>query len=171
MEPTTMRLTLGIDPGQTGAIAILADGRCDGFIDMPTIPRRAGGFEVSGAQLAASLRGVLQKHRGAYVMAVLEQVNAMPKQGGSSGFRFGQSDGVVRGVLGALGIGFIEVPPQMWKRNLRLTGLDKDAARAEAIKRFPAAAELMKRKKDVGRADALLMALYAELTEKVARVA
>jgi len=167
----THRLVLGIDPGQTGAVAALADGAIACFIDMPTMPRKAGGHEVSGAQLAAKLRGVLQAHSGAYVLAVLEQVHAMPKQGGTSGFRFGQSDGIVRGVLGALGIGWIEVPPQMWKRHLRLTGCDKDAARTLAIQRFPEHADKLARKKDVGRSDALLMAVWAEATEQVARAA
>lgn len=167
----TFRLTLGIDPGQTGAVAALADGKLDCFVDMPTSPRKAGGHQVSGAGLAAHLRKIVAAHPGAYVIAVLEQVNAMPNQGSSSGFRFGQSDGVVRGVLGALGIGFIEVPPQMWKRHLRLTGCDKDAARTLAIQRFPAAAGSLARKKDVGRADALLIALWAETTEQVARAA
>jgi crossover junction endodeoxyribonuclease RuvC len=167
----TNRLVLGVDPGQTGAIAVLADGDVEGFIDMPTLPRRAGGFQVNAAELAASLRGVLQRFSGAYVLAVLEQVSAMPKQGGASGFRFGQSDGMVRGVLGALRIPIIEVPPQMWKRHLRLTGCNKDAARTLAVQRFPAAAPSLTRKKDIGRADALLIALWAELTEQVSRAA
>lgn len=167
----THRLTLGIDPGQSGAIALLADGACAGFIDMPLVSRRAGGNEISGSLLAGTLRGVLQAHAGAYVLAVLEQVNAMPKQGVTSSFRFGQADGIVRGVLGALNIAWIEVPPQLWKRHLRLTGCDKDAARTLAIQRFPEHGALLARKKDVGRADALLMAVWAETTEQVSRAA
>lgn len=164
----TFRLTLGVDPGQTGAIAALADGVPAGFIDMPTIPRKAGGFQVNGSLLADRIRELLRQHQGASVLAVLEQVNAMPKQGGTSVFRFGQSDGIARGVLGALGIGYIEVPPQTWKRHLRLTGCDKDAARQQVIQRFPALSGQLARKKDIGRADALLVALWAELTEQVA---
>jgi hypothetical protein len=167
----TMRLTLGVDPGQTGAIAMLADGAWTGFIDMPISTRKAGGHEINGAQLAASLRGVLQQHAGAYVMGVLEAVSAMPKQGVTSSFRFGESFGVVKGVLSALGIGYILVPAQMWKKHLRLTGCEKDAARTLVIQRFPECAENMKRKKDVGRADALLLAHYAEITEQVAKAA
>lgn len=163
----TLRLTIGIDPGQTGCIAAIADGQPAGFIDMPTVPRRAGGLQVDAATLAASLRGLMHAHSGAYIQAVIEQVNAMPKQGGSSIFRFGQSDGIVRGVLGALNIGYIEVPPQVWKRYLRLTGSDKDAARTHVIQRYPHLAAQLARKKDVGRADALLIALWAELAEQV----
>lgn len=165
----TLRLTLGCDPGQTGAIAILADGAVDGFVDMPTTARRAGGQQVNGTALADALREVLHRHAGAYVLAVVEQVNAMPNQGASSGFRFGQADGILRGVLGALRIGLVEVPPQMWKRHLRLTGCDKDAARTLAIQRFPSASSRLTRKKDIGRADALLIALWAETTEQVTR--
>lgn len=164
----TLRLTLGCDPGQTGAVAVLADGVVDRFIDMPTSPRRAGGMQVNGAALADELRETLRQHPGAHVLAVVEQVGAMPKQGSVSGFRFGQSDGVLRGVLGALRIGLIEVPPQMWKRHLRLTGQNKDAARTFAIQRFPEASPRLARKKDIGRADALLIALWAETTEQVA---
>lgn len=163
----TNRLTLGVDPGATGAIAVLADGEVAGFIDMPTMARRAGGREINAGALAASLRGVLQTHRGAYVCAILEAVSAMPRQGVSSVFRFGESFGVVKGVLASLGIGYVLVPPQMWKRHLRLTGCDKDAARALVIQRFPAAAPGMTRKKDVGRADALCLALFGEITEQV----
>lgn len=165
----TNRLTLGVDPGQTGAIAALADGVPAGFIDMPTFARKAGGQQVDAASLAAKLRDVLMQHPGAYVVAILEQVNAMPDQGSASGFRFGQSDGIVRGVLGALGIGFVEVPPATWKRHLKLTGCEKDAARAQAIQRYPDAANDLGRKKDIGRADALLIALWGELTEQVAQ--
>lgn len=167
----TLRLTLGVDPGQTGAIAAIADGVPVGFIDMPTVERKAGGQQVDAEKLGADLRALIAKHHGAYVYGVIEQVNALPKQGSASGFRFGQSDGIARGVLGALGIRLISVPPQTWKRYLRLTGLDKDAARLHVIQRYPALADQLKRKKDVGRADALLVALWAELTEQVARKA
>lgn len=167
----TLRLILGVDPGQTGAIALLADGRSEGFIDMPVNARRAGGSEVNAAELSARLRATLRQHPGAYVMAVLEAVSSMPRQGVTSSFRFGESFGIVKGVLAALGIGYILVPPQMWKKHLRLTGCDKDAARTLVIQRFPECAENMKRKKDVGRADALLLAHYAELTEQVAKAA
>jgi len=161
----TFRVTLGVDPGQTGAVAILADGRSEGFIDMPIMTRKAGGHEVNAAELAARLRGVLQQHPGAYFIAIVEAVSAMPKQGSSSGFRFGESFGYVKGVLATLGIPYRLVPPQMWKKHLRLTGCDKDAARTMVIQRFPEVAESVKRKKDVGRADSLLIALWGEMKE------
>lgn len=167
----TMRLVLGVDPGQTGAIAALADGEFAGFADMPTMPRKAGGHQINATQLAAELRGLRMAHPGAFCIAVIEQVHALPKQGSASGFRFGQSDGIARGVLGALGIALVEVAPQTWKRSLGLIGAEKDMARTLAIQRFPAASAHLQRKKDVGRADALLIALWAEQAEKVGRAA
>ena len=167
----TLRLIIGCDPGQSGCLAMLADGEPAGFIDMPTMPRKAGGFEVNGAALAAKLRGELMNHRGAFVLAVVEQVSSMPKQGLASTFRFGQSDGILRGVLATLGIGFVEVHPVKWKGHFGLKGQEKDAARALAIRRFPSVAEQLARKKDCGRADALLIALWAANTEQHASAA
>lgn len=167
----TLRITLGIDPGQTGAIALLADGDFGGFIDMPVVPRPAGGNHIDAVTLAASLRGVFSSHPGAHVFAVLEEVSAMPKQGVSSTFRFGESYGVIRGVLGALGIPFMQVRPDRWKRYLQLAGKEKDVARTVAIQRFPTAAAQLTRKKDIGRADALLIAAWAHITEQVSRAA
>lgn len=167
----THRLTIGIDPGQSGALAFFADGEFDRFVDMPITPRRAGGMQINAASLADAVREVMRAHPGAYAVAVLEQVGAMPKQGVASTFRFGQSDGVVRGVLGALRIGFVEVPPQTWKRHHGLLGCDKDMARTKAIQRFPAAASALARKRDIGRADAILIALWAQMTEQVSAAA
>lgn len=167
----TFRVTLGADPGQTGAIAVLADGVCAGFIDMPIMARKAGGHEINAAELANKLREVVRAHSGAYFIAIVEAVSAMPKQGVSSVFRFGESFGALKGVLAALNIPYRLVPPQMWKRHLRLTGCDKDAARTMVIQIFPEVAESMKRKRDVGRADALLLALWGETTEQIAKAA
>ena len=70
----THRLTLGIDPGQTGAIAALADGKYAGYIDMPTIERKAGGLQIDGKKLAEQVRWLLSHHSGAYVYGVIELV-------------------------------------------------------------------------------------------------
>jgi hypothetical protein len=157
----TLRLHIGIDPGQSGAIAALADGAFVGCWDMPTLTRKAGGELVNANALAAELRGLLPLHSGAAVQVALEQVGAMPGQGVSSMFRFGQADGIVRGVVGALGLALVEVAPVTWKRRFCLTGQDKDAARTLAVQRFPEAAAQLTRKRDVGRADALLIAEWA----------
>lgn len=170
----TNRLVFGIDPGQTGAIAVLADGTPAGFVDMPTMPRKSSGFMIDGARLAAMVRGIIQQHAGAYMLAVFEQVQFMPssvkgaQQSGSAAFKFGQGDGIVRGVFATLGIGSIDVQPVAWKRRLGLIGTEKDVARTLAIQRYPAVAGDLGRKKDIGRADALLIATWSELTQQVA---
>lgn len=162
----TLRLTLGVDPGQTGCVAAIADGEPAGFIDMPTTPRKAGGHEVNGAELAERLRALLAAHPGACVAAITEQVSGRTGQGVSGVFRFGQADGVVRGVLGALRIDFAEVTPRAWKKAMGLKGADKAASRASVIERWPHLAGALRRVKDHGRAEALLIALWAEQTEQ-----
>lgn len=156
----TMRLTIGIDPGASGAVAFLRDGELSAAFDMPTVPRRTGGEQVEPALLAQLIRAARGLDPGAHVVAVVEQVGAMPGQGVSSMFRFGDAFGVVRGVLGALGIPLVLAPPAQWKKALQLAGAEKDLARTRAIETWPVHAELFRRKKDVGRADAALIALW-----------
>jgi len=163
----TFRVTIGIDPGATGALAILADGRCTALYDMPVMPGAVRGMQVNTRALAAILRGVLHQYQGAFPFAVLEEVAAMPGNGRSSMFSFGKSYGAVIGVLGALDIGIVPANPAVWKKHMHLSGKEKDVARTVAIERFPNVADQLAHKKDIGRADALLIALWAELTEQV----
>ena len=165
---SALHVILAFDPGQTGAIAMLADGEFAGFVDMPVMPRASGGHHVDGASMATAVRQMLARHPGATRLAVLERVSAMPKQGVSSVFRFGEGYGVIRGVVGALGIPFVTVPSVTWKRWAGLMGTEKDVARSVAIQRFPAAAPQLQRKKDSGRADALLIGAWAQATEQLA---
>lgn len=160
----TLRLTFGIDPGLTGALATLLDGEPGPLIDMPT--RKVGDWaEVNAQQLAFFLREVRGAHPGAYVSACVEKVGARPADGGTSAFRFGETAGKIKGALESLGIPYSRAIPAVWKRSMGLIGTDKDAARLLAIRRFPSAADRLKRKKDGGRADALLLALWHENTE------
>lgn len=160
----TLRLTFGIDPGLTGAVAVLLDGEPGPIIDIPT--RKVGDWgEVDAQQLALFLRDQRASHPGAYVSACVEKVGARPADGGTSAFRFGETAGKIKGVLEALGIPYSRAIPAVWKRSMGLIGTDKDAARLLAIRRFPGAAHLLQRKKDNGRADALLLALYHENTQ------
>ena len=179
----TFRVTLGCDPGNSGAIAVIADGEPVSFIDIPSKPRKTSGFQVDCPELAARIRGVMQLHSGAHFTAVVEEVNAMPSAGGENGeprrrmgsstsFKFGQSYGALQGVLGALGVETIDAFPASWKRHHGLHGQkkggQKDDSRLLAIERFPNLALLLARKKDAGRADALLIGLWAQETEQVA---
>lgn len=166
----TFRLTIGMDPGLTGALAVLADGQFERFIDMPTRKRRTGdGMEVDAAALKRALVQVQAAHPGAYVLGVMEKVGGMRGQGGAASFNFGQSDGKLRATLECMDIPFIEVYPQTWKTYLRMKGMTKDQARQRVLREYPEAARQLQRKKDDGRADALLVAKWAELTEQVAR--
>lgn len=163
----TYRLTLGCDPGITGAIAALADGQFIRFIDMPTMLKKTGRHEVNAAGLAIQLRELRSLYATADVQAALEQVGSMPGQGVASSFGFGVSYGILKGVLASLSIPVHDVSPARWKRHLGLIGEDKDLARTVAIQKFPVAAEYLTRKRDIGRADSLCIAYWAFKTEAV----
>lgn len=164
----TMRVTFGCDPGLTGCIATLVDGEPGPMLDMPTVPVGKRN-EVDGERIQRFIREVRANHAGADFAACLEQVGSVPmegrKQGGSSMFNFGDGFGAVRTAFACAGLHTVRVYPQVWKRHMGLIGMDKDAARQLALKRFPSAAEMMRRKKDSGRADALLLALWYENTQ------
>lgn len=160
----TLRLTFGIDPGLSGAIATLVDGEPGPILDMPT--RRVDGWnEVAADQLAQFISEQRRQHPGAYVSACMEKVGARPGDGGTSAFRFGESSGKVKAILEAKGIPYVLAIPAVWKRHMGLLKQDKDAARLLAIRRFPSAADRLTRKKDNGRADALLIGLWCESQE------
>lgn len=141
-------IVLGIDPGSVSAAwGLYGPGvcLCD---DVPV-----AGKMVSAVGLADIIAG-----SGADIV-VVEKVNAFPGQGVSSSFRFGMGLGIIHGVVASLGFKMIEVAPGLWKRHFRL-GPEKEDARALALKRFPGVAKNLSRKKDAGRAEALLMALW-----------
>ena len=143
---------LAIDPGVSGAVALVRD---DGSVSL-VVDTPVAGKDIDGAGLAMLLRDYVGAVRG----VVLERVGAMPKQGVSSTFRFGRSLGVLEGACLALGLRVEWVAPVKWKRHYGLIGQDKDMARRRALERWPGEAAALKRKKDVGRADALLMAAW-----------
>ncbi len=152
-------LILGCDPGKSGAIAVLApDGSLD-VVDMPV-----SGKDVDEAALALAvsrLVGIGPAH------AFIEAVHAMPKQGVSSTFAFGQAYGALRGVLAGAGISRTLITPAVWKRAVKV-GAHKDAARARASELFPAQAGLWSRVKDHNRAEAALIAWYGARVEQAA---
>jgi hypothetical protein len=166
----TLRLTIGIDPGKKGAVAALADGVPVAVLDMPI----AADGEVDGRALAASLRGILQQHTGAAVLVVHEKINGFSGDRGARVIPLGQADGIARGVVAALGLPAIRVHPQTWKSHFGLRKkpggpeIGKDASRTLVVSLFPNAALPYLRAKDDGRAEALLLALWAEATEAAA---
>ena len=153
-----MSFIIGIDPGAAGAVAILENGRLTQVFDMPVVEITVGGKakrRVAPELLATELR----LYNLADTVAVVEQVGAMPGQGVTSMFAFGQAYGLVLGVLAGLWIPTTTVTPATWKKALKLnTG--KDGARAKAAQLWPAQADQFKRVKDDGRAEAALLAYW-----------
>lgn len=168
----TLRLTFGCDPGLSGAIATLLDGEPGPMLDMPTFHNGTAN-EVNALALAKFIRETRAAHPGAYVTACIERVRAMPNKadggrrtmGAQSSFNFGDGFGQVKCAFRVLGIEPLFVEAAAWKRQFRLLGQGKDAARELALVRFPNAAGDLRRKKDIGRADALWIALFADGAE------
>jgi crossover junction endodeoxyribonuclease RuvC len=152
-----MKYFLGIDPGASGAIAVLSEeGHFVKVIDMPVIEVKVGKSikrRVSAPLLAHEI-GLYQNST-----AILEQVSAMPGQGVSSMFAFGESYGIIKGVLAAFNISTHLVTPGAWKKSMELNA-SKDGSRAKAIEMWPERALDFKRVKDDGRAEACLIAEF-----------
>jgi crossover junction endodeoxyribonuclease RuvC len=152
-------MLIAIDPGKSGAIAHLHDdGRFCCVESMPVV-----GKMVDAAGLASALRTLVDASRRYAVPSttriILEQVGAMPGQGVTSMFSFGTSFGIVLGVVAALRLPLELVRPNIWKRDMGL-GKDKEASRLKGLQLFPDASEMLKRKKDEGRAEAILLGLW-----------
>ena len=141
-------LIAAIDPGKTGAIALLYSDLSLYIEDMPIF-----GKEVSGTGLAATFKEFTPTH------IYIESVNSFG-MGRQSAFNFGQGLGVIKGVIGTLQIPYSLVTPSKWKQHFNLSR-DKDASRAAATRLFPNNAEQFAKKKDDGRAEAALLALWA----------
>lgn len=153
VPPAGVQCILGVDPGLSGAIAFLfREAQRVTVEDVPAVDKR-----IDAANLAARI--VQMKPD----LAVIEDVGAMPGQGLSSTFRFGVAAGCVYGVIASLSVPIILVTPGKWKRHFRLSA-DKEEARALALRRFPDACKSLARKKDHGRAEAALIALWAAET-------
>ncbi len=150
-----MSLILGIDIGAAGAIAVLtAEGVLLEVHDMPVLEDGPKGRRAVNAPLLASI--VFKSHAD---RAFVEFVGARPGEGAVGAFSFGRSRGVIEGVLGAAGIPCAFIAPAAWTRAVGLSLANKDAARSEAIRRWPTHATLFARVKDDGRAESALIAV------------
>ena len=159
-----MGMILGIDPGLTGAVAVLTEHgtRCylDLVFDMPVTTKLSGKGNEVNAYLFSDF--ILEmKTQDSDLRAVVERVHAMPGQGSTSMFGFGRSLGVIEGVLAGYNIPVQWVTPQKWKKKFSLINKEKDAARGLILSMYPERSDLFSRKKDCGRADATLIGLYA----------
>ncbi len=153
-----MKIIIGIDPGLTGGIAVIDSSRKTiiKLVDMPVSP--------DGKKKKVNGYGLLQIFgnytRDDIEMVYLERVSARPGQGVVSMFSFGRSYGAVEAAVSLLGFPLTYVTPQSWKRRAGLMGAEKDASRGKVLDLYPEAD--VHRKKDNGRADAVLIARYGE---------
>lgn len=151
-------IRIGIDPGTSGSLVVLANGVPIEWMLMPTM-KVGSNTRVNGAEIAAFLR----PFQGEPVY--LEAVGIMPAQGAGSAFTFGHAAGVVQGVVTGMGCPLTLVSPQKWKKAAGLIGTDKDAARTRAVLRWPTWRELGLKAKGQAYADAALIALHGEGAE------
>jgi hypothetical protein len=148
-------VTIGIDPGLSGAIGVLINGDFHAVHDMPTISKGTG--SVKNEVDAGGLASIINYYNSGNMCIVIERVNAMPKQGSSSTFSLGDSFGCARAVVATLGFGISYVSPVTWKKHFKLPS-DKEASRALAVRMYPAAP--LNLKKHVDRAEALLLSRF-----------
>jgi crossover junction endodeoxyribonuclease RuvC len=150
---------LGVDPGIRGGLAVVA-------LADSTAPTLLDAIDIlvigTGAKERVDVLGIRQwvlAHRPDH--AVIERAQAMPKQGASSGFKYGRAVGALEGIVAACEIPLTIVEPAVWKKVHGLRSSDKEASRQRALQLFPSAHALLARKKDHGRAEAALIALSA----------
>lgn len=150
-------ITIGVDPGITGAVGVLKNGQYLAVFDIPSVKRGSGVVksEIDPAGLAREISARLDPKE--YSEVVLERVSAMPGQGVSSVFSFGDSYGCCRSVIAVMGLPVSLVPPSAWKKHFNL-GRDKEESRALAVRLFPGADLALKKHAD--RAEALLMSRF-----------
>ena len=150
---------LGIDPGLSGAIAILEDKKVVGIFEMPVMAEgKKNKRQLNSAQLVNIIKENIGNNDETAV--VVEQVNAMPGQGVTSMFNFGQTFGAIKGVCAALELPIFFVRPSKWKKHFELINSSKDSSRTKAIEMYPYLSNQLSKKKDVNKSDAILIARF-----------
>ena len=161
-------LIIGIDPGISGSICFFEDGKIIEAIEMPVMTEgKKNKKQVNGAQIYNELLNRINKKKDDEVRVVIEQVSAMPGQGVTSMFNFGQSFGILKGICSAMQLPMFFVRPAKWKKYFNLINSQKDASRTRAIEIFPYFSSQLSKKKDSNKADAILIAsFYYETYQK-----
>ena len=150
---------IGIDPGLSGALAILSNNQVESIIEMPVMAEgKKNKRQLNSAQLVKLLKDKIDTKEETIV--VVEQVNAMPGQGVTSMFNFGQTFGAIKGICAALGLPIYFVRPAKWKKHFDLINSSKDASRTKVIEMYPALSDELSKKKDVNKSDAILIARF-----------
>ena len=150
---------IGIDPGIQGALAILDNEKVIDIVDLPVMSDgKKNKKQLNGAYLSDYLKKHILNIENTVV--VVEQVNAMPGQGVTSMFNFGQTFGVIKGICAALKIPIYFVRPSKWKKHFDLIRSSKDASKTKVIEMYPSLSNLLSKKKDVNKSDAILIAKF-----------
>ena len=160
-------LIIGIDPGISGSICFFEDGKIIEVIEMPVMTEgKKNKKQVNGAQIYNEfLKRINNKDDD--IRVVIEQVSAMPGQGVTSMFNFGQSYGILKGICSAMQLSMFFVRPAKWKKYFNLINSQKDASRTRAIEIFPYFSTQLSKKKDSNKADAILIASFYYETYKI----
>ena len=161
-------LIIGIDPGISGSICFFKDGKIIDVIEMPTMTEgKKNKKQVNGSQLYNEISNRIKQRDKKEIKVVIEQVSAMPGQGVTSMFNFGQSYGILKGICSAMRLPMYFVRPAKWKKYFNLINSEKDASRTRAIEIFPYFSSKLSRKKDSNKADAILIASFYYETYKI----
>jgi crossover junction endodeoxyribonuclease RuvC len=161
-------LIIGIDPGISGSICFFEDGKILDVIEMPTMAEgKKNKKQVNGSQIYNEILKRITKTKNQEIRIVIEQVSAMPGQGVTSMFNFGQSFGILKGICSAMQLPMYFVRPAKWKKYFNLINSEKDASRTRAIEIFPYFSSELSKKKDSNKADAILIANFYYETYKI----
>ena len=161
-------LVIGIDPGISGSICFFQDGKIIDVVEMPTMTEgKKNKKQVNGSQIFNEISERIKKLDKKDIKVVIEQVSAMPGQGVTSMFNFGQSFGILKGICSAMQLPMYFVRPAKWKKYFNLINSEKDASRTRAIEIFPYFSDQLSRKKDSNKADAILIASFYYETYKI----
>ena len=159
---------IGIDPGISGAICFFENGKIIEIIDMPNMTDgKKNKKQVNGAQIYNEISKIIKENDDQDVRVIIEQVSAMPGQGVTSMFNFGQSFGILKGICSAMKLSMYFVRPTKWKRYFSLIKSEKDASRTRAIEIFPYFSAQLSKKKDSNKADAILISSFYYETCKI----
>ena len=150
---------IGIDPGLSGGIAVLDDLKIFDVYDMPIMSEgKKNKNQLNSAQLVNIIKKNIISNEDTFL--IVEQVSAMPGQGVTSMFNFGQTFGSIKGICAALNLPIFFVRPAKWKKHFDLINSSKDASRTKVIEMYPSISSRLSKKKDVNKADAILIARY-----------
>ena len=154
-------LIIGMDPGISGAICFFENGEVKEIIDMPNMADgKKNKRQITGPQVYNEISSRIKNTPKKEIVVVIEQVSAMPGQGVTSMFNFGQSFGVLKGICSAMQLSMHFIRPAKWKKYFGLIKTEKDASRTKVIEIFPYISSQLSRKKDSNKADAILISSF-----------